>query len=178
MSGAVGQIFPSIVWRTEVGPGDEASVRRLAIATGFFRPDEVEVACELVRDRLTQGASSGYEFVLADRPEGGLLGYACFGPIACTIGSVDLYWIIVDPSAQGLGLGRALMAEVERTVLRGGGRRVYIETSSLPKYAPTQRFYDRCGYTLEARLSDFYQPGDDKLVYSKVIDPGHAKSMF
>lgn len=157
----------SVMFRTVVRAEDEASVRRIAEATGFFRPDEVEVACELVRDRLSQGAASGYEFVLADDGAGELLGYACYGPIACTVGSVDLYWIIVDPMAQGQGLGRALMGEVERRVAEGGERRIYIETSSLEKYTPTQRFYERCGYELEARLRDFYQPGDDKLVYGK-----------
>lgn len=155
---------------------DEAAIRRMADATDFFRPDEVDVACELVRERLERGPESGYEFVLADETASlsagapsRLLAYACFGPIACTVGSYDLYWIIVDPAHQGRGLGRLLIDAVERRVQAAAGRKVYIETSSLPRYAPTQRFYDRCGYTLEARLPDFYQPGDDKLVYAKVV---------
>lgn len=156
-------------FRTRLHADDELRVRRIADATGFFRPDEVDVACELVRDRLAHGPLSGYEFVLADGADGNLIGYACFGPIACTIGGVDLYWIIVEPAAQGKGLGRAIMAEVEHRATESGGRRIYIETSSLPKYAPTQRFYGRCGYALEARLPDFYQPGDDKLIYCKSL---------
>lgn len=162
-----------VVWRASVRGPDEAAVRRLAEATGFFRPDEVDVACELVRERLSRGPESGYEFVLADDASGALTGYACFGPIACTVGSFDLFWIIVDPARQGRGLGGMLVAEVERRVRALGGRGVYIETSSLARYEPTRRFYERCGYRVEARLRDFYQPGDDKLVYVKpMTGPG------
>lgn len=157
--------------RTEVTPRDEAEVRRLAEATGFFRADETEIACELVRDRLAQGPASGYEFVVAESAEGRMLGYASFGEIPCTIGAYDLYWIIVDPALQGRGLGKLLVREVESAVRVLRGRLVYIETSSIPLYAPTHAFYERCGYTLAARLADFYKPGDDKLVYAKSL--GH-----
>lgn len=157
--------------RTEVTPRDEAEVRRLAEATGFFRPDEVDIACELVRDRLAQGPASGYEFVVAESAEGRMLGYASFGEIPCTIGAYDLYWIIVDPALQGRGLGKLLVREVESAVRVLRGRLVYIETSSVPLYAPTHTFYERCGYALAARLADFYKPGDDKLVYAKSL--GH-----
>jgi GNAT superfamily N-acetyltransferase len=154
--------------------GDEAAVRRMAEATGFFRDDEVEVACELVRERLERGPASGYEFVFADGAGGEPLGYACFGPIPCTVGSFDLYWIVVDPGVQRRGLGGVLLAGAEQAARRAGGRRMYIETSSLSKYEPTRRFYERAGYTLEARMVDFYQPGDDKMIYGKVLVGGGA----
>lgn len=161
-----------VVWREAVRASDEGAIRRMAVATGFFRDDEVEIACELVRERLHRGEASGYEFVLVDDAQGELMGYACYGPIACTVGSYDLFWIIVNPSHQGAGLGRLLVGRVERAIARLGGRHVYIETSSLPKYEPTRRFYERCGYDLAARLADFYQVGDDKLVFLKKLVPG------
>jgi len=143
----------------------------MAEATGFFRADEVEIAAELVRERLEKGIASGYEFVFADGVAGEVMGYACYGEIPCTIGSYDLYWIIVDPKHQGKGLGRALVAEAERRIAVKGGRRIYIETSSMPQYEPTQGFYTACGYTIEARFADFYKPGDAKLVYAKAVGP-------
>lgn len=143
----------------------------MAEATGFFRADEVEVAAELVRERLEKGMASGYEFLFAEDASGEVMGYSCYGEIACTIGSYDLYWIVVDPQHQRKGLGRALVAETERRIAARGGRRIYIETSSLPQYAPTQGFYDSCGYIIEARLEDFYKPGDAKLVYVKAVAP-------
>jgi GNAT superfamily N-acetyltransferase len=154
--------------RVAVVPGDPDAIRELAALTGFFRPDEIEIAAELAAERLSRGPASGYEFLFAESA-GQLIGFACFGPIACTVGSYDLYWIAVDPHWQRKGIGRRLIAEVESLVVRAGGRRIYVDTSGQPKYEPTRAFYERCGYTLPARLADFYAPGDDKVIYAKAL---------
>ena len=157
-----------------VGGLDEAAVRRVVQATAFFRDDEVDVAAELVREASHRGIASGYRCIFADGPDGELLGYACFGEIACTLGSFDLYWIVVDPAAQGRGLGSALLMEVEQRVMHMGGRRVYIETSSQAKYAPTRAFYLRSGYVVDARLAEFYAPNDDKIIFVKPVGTASA----
>jgi ribosomal protein S18 acetylase RimI-like enzyme len=146
---------------------DAAAIRAMVETTGFFRSDEADVAQELIEDRIKRADDSDYLFVLADDADGSLVGYACYGEIACTVGSYDLYWIVVDPRQQGRGLGRALVHEVERQIAAVQGRRIYIETSSLEKYAPTRAFYLACGYTEAARLPDFYTPGDAKVIYVK-----------
>lgn len=154
--------------RDHVVPPDCEAVRSLVARTGFFRPDEIEIAVELVEERLARGATSGYEFVFAER-DGEVVGYACYGPIGCTLGSYDLYWIAVDPRVQRAGIGRRLVSAVESRVAAAGGRRIYIDTSSQPKYSSTRTFYERCGCHLEARLADFYAPGDDRVIYVKPI---------
>jgi ribosomal protein S18 acetylase RimI-like enzyme len=100
------------------------------------------------------------------------LGYACYGPIGCTIGSYDLYWIAVDPTRQGQGIGRMLVEETERRIQNAGGRHIYIETSGRPQYTPTRQFYERCGYELGAVLKDFYDQDDDKWIWKKALRPG------
>jgi ribosomal protein S18 acetylase RimI-like enzyme len=154
--------------RDRVDPADADAVRSLVARTGFFRPDEIEIAVELVDERLANGLASGYEFVFGER-NGSVIGYACFGPIGCTLGSYDLYWIAVDPRHQRSGIGRRLLAAVEARVAATGGRRIYIDTSNQPNYAATRAFYERNGYTCEARLIDFYAPGDDRVIYVKAI---------
>jgi ribosomal protein S18 acetylase RimI-like enzyme len=161
--------------REEVQPSDRDAVRRLVEATGFFRPDEVEVAVELVDTRLEKGEPSGYEFLFAEE-SGRMAGYACYGPIACALGAYDLYWIAVEPAFQGRGLGRALLNEVERRVESRSGRHVYIETSGRPQYEPTRAFYRRCGYELAAVLEDFYDRGDAKLIWRKPCGPRDPSS--
>lgn len=153
--------------RDAVHGQDVERVRALVADTGFFRPDEVAVAVELVEDRLAKGLqASGYHFLFADQGDR-LGGYACFGPIPCTLTSWDLYWIAVAPMAQGRGLGRALMQAVEEAVRAADGLSVYIETSSRPQYDPTRAFYLACGYRIEHVFDDFYAPGDGKTVYRK-----------
>ena len=155
--------------RDEVRPEDAAAVRDIVASTGFFRPDEVEVAVELVTERLARGDASGYHFVLME-DAGQVAGYACYGPIACTVGSFDLFWIAVHESRRGLGLGRVLMREAEARIAAMGGRRVYVETSGKAQYAPTRAFYEKFGYRQEARFAEFYDVGDDKVVYVRVLE--------
>jgi GNAT superfamily N-acetyltransferase len=169
---------PTVVFRDEPRESDAAAVGEIVASTGFFHDFEIDIAVELVRERLEKGIASGYYFIFADDDAARPVGYACYGPIACTVGSFDLYWIAVHHSQRGKGLGRRIMAETERAIAAGvrdasgrvvRGRRVYIETSSKPQYAPTREFYERCGYVEEARFRDFYADGDDKLVFVKTV---------
>jgi GNAT superfamily N-acetyltransferase len=157
-----------ITYRYELMPSDVEHIRDIVVSTGVF--NEVEIACavELAEERLAKGPASGYHFVFAER-DGQVIGYTCYGPIALTHGSYDLFWIAVSKSAQGLGLGRLLLEKSEQCVRQEGGRRVYIETSSRPPYAPTRAFYERCGYELEVVLKEFYGPGDGKAIYVKAV---------
>lgn len=158
----------AIVLRDDVRPGDAAAIRAIVRSSGFFHDHEIDVAVELVEDRLSRGPASDYRFLLADAG-GRTVGYACYGEIACTVGSYDLYWIAVHEEWRGRGLGRRLLAETERRIAASGGRRVYVETSSRPQYEPTRGFYERCGYTVAATLADFYAPGDGKVIFCKVV---------
>jgi ribosomal protein S18 acetylase RimI-like enzyme len=160
--------YTDIVYREEVNDQDWERVRSIIASSGFFYPQEVDVAVELIEERLHKGIASGYLFLFAEQA-GRTLGYTCFGPIACTLMSFDLYWIAVHNDYRGRGLGRALLEQSERLIAQRGGRRVYIETSSRQQYEPTRQFYRRCGYREEAVLREFYGPGDDKLVYVKVL---------
>jgi ribosomal protein S18 acetylase RimI-like enzyme len=135
-------------------------------STGFFRDDEIEIAVELVEERLARGTASGYEFIFAEL-DGILAGYACYGPIPCTTGSFDLYWIAVDPRYQRHGFGRALLSAVEIRIAARGGQRIYIDTSGKDQYASTRAFYERNGFHCDARLEDFYADGDDRVIYAK-----------
>lgn len=163
---------PAARLRDTVGRGDVAAVRALVEATGFFRPDEADVAVELVEDYLAKGAkASGYRFLFADAPGEALpLGYACFGPIPCTLASWDLYWIAVRPQLKGRGIGRMLMRRLEAAARAEGARAMYIETSARPQYDPTRAFYLACGYRIEHVFQDFYAPGDGRAVYVKRLD--------
>lgn len=154
--------------RYSVKPDDRDVVRSIIERTSYFRSDEVDVAVELVEEHLHRGIASGYHFVFAEC-NGAVVGYACFGPIACTVASYDLYWVAVDPVQQGQGIGRQLIDAVETQIIAAGGCRVYIDTSGQPKYAPTWRFYERSGFRCAARLLDFYAPGDDRLIFEKVV---------
>jgi ribosomal protein S18 acetylase RimI-like enzyme len=158
----------SLFFREEVTSGDRQAVGRLVRATGFFSEEEIDIAVELVEERLAKGDASGYFFLFAEAGNR-LLGYACFGPIPGTAHSFDLYWIAVDPGKQGRGVGRKLMAMSETLMAQSGCVRVYADTSSRPQYEPTRAFYLSCGYVQEAFFADFYAPGDGKVIFVKSL---------
>ena len=158
-------------WRNDVRAGDPNAVGQLVAATGFFSDAEKDVAVELVDEALARGAASGYFFVFADSPvnAGKLDGYSCYGPIPATASSFDLYWIAVAPSVQRNGLGRELLEETERRAAEAGATQMFVDTSGREQYAPTRAFYERMGYDKAAELTDFYAPGDAKIIYAKVL---------
>ncbi len=158
-------------WRYGAQESDVDAVARLIAATGFFSTEEQLLAVELVEERLARGRASGYEFLFADDPdkEGQLLGYTCFGPIPATASSYDLYWIAVSPRTQRQGLGGKLLRETERLAREQQATRMFVDTAGRADYAPTRAFYERMGYHVEANITDFYAPGDAKVIYARQL---------
>jgi len=153
-----------LIFRYEPTMKDIDNVRDIITSTNFFQDHEIPVAVELVEERLEKGLESGYHFIFASIV-GKTIAYACYGEIPCTKGSYDLYWIVTHNDYRGKGIGKALMAEVEKQIMGSGGRVIYIETSSKPQYKPTRLFYENYGCVTEAVLKDFYDYGDDKIIY-------------
>ena len=156
-------------YRESVTPEDVQNVRDIVQSTGFFSEDEINIATELVTERLEKGLKSEYYFIFAE-DNGRTIGYSCFGPIPATRFSYDLYWIAVHDDYRGKGIGRGVLEASEKAIDRLGGKRIYIETSGREQYQPTRAFYLSCDYAEEGRLEDFYAPGDAKFFYVKSLD--------
>ena len=88
--------------------------------TGFFRPDEIEIAREVLDAALAEGPAGHYQSFAATVNRD-VIGWICFGPTPCTIGSFDMYWIGVAGPWQGRGIGRALTAFAEKAIAERGG---------------------------------------------------------
>jgi ribosomal protein S18 acetylase RimI-like enzyme len=154
--------------RDQPAAGDPAAVRRLTTASGGFSDTEVQIAVELVEERLARGLeASGYHFLFAETEAREPLGYACFGPIPLTAASWDLYWIAVPALAQRQGIGRRVLAAAETAAVAAGAATLYADTSGRSDYARTRDFYRRAGYEDVAELADFYAPGDAKIIFAK-----------
>lgn len=154
-----------------VGRAHRARLEQLTRTTGLFREAEVATAVELLDASLGERGTDDYRFVGAfDRDE--LMGYACWGPTPGTEGTWDLYWIVVDRTRQGTGIGTQLLTEVEQRLKADGCRLVVVETSSRADYTPTRGFYAARGYTRAATIPGYYAPGDDLVIYTKDLTDG------
>jgi GNAT superfamily N-acetyltransferase len=158
----------NITFRTIPEKRDINRVREIIESTKFFYDHEVEIAADLVAERLELGESTGYYFVFAE-VDGVTVAYSCFGPILMSDTSFDLYWIATHNDYRGKGIGKKLMDETESQARSMGCKILIAETSGLPHYEPTRVFYIKTDFELEAKLRDFYKMGDDKLFYTKRI---------
>jgi GNAT superfamily N-acetyltransferase len=148
---------------------DREAVRSLIVGTGAFKLHEVDVAMELVDIALTRPGQEDYHPYVLEEENGTVAAYACFGKNPMTKATFDLYWLATRADRMGKGYGRKIVAFVEEEAKRRGGRLLVIETSSKESYGTTREFYIKIGCTLAAQLPDYYDEGDDKLIYLKRI---------
>ena len=148
-----------------IEPGGRDAIRALVESTGAFKPHEVDVAMELVDVALGDPKQDDYHPYVIAEDDGTVVAYACFGKNPMTRFTFDLYWIATRKDRMGKGYGRRMVDFVLDQVRSRGGRLLVIETSSKESYGDTRVFYDKIGCTLAAQIKDYYDEGDDKLIY-------------
>ena len=154
----------------ETEAGDVERLLDVVRRTAVFSPEEVGVAAELLEEATCRRESTTYRSITA-LADGRVAGYILFGPTPMTLGTWDLYWMAVEPSLQGRGIGAGLVRAMEDRIRAEGGRLVRVETSGLPEYAPTRAFYERVGYPESSRVQDFYWPGNALCTHVKALSP-------
>ena len=99
--------------------------------------------------------------------DGQVAGFAYYAPTVMTDRGWHLYWIAVSKHIHARGIGGALLKYVEEEIRDAGGRQLLIETSSLPHYEPTRKFYLKHAYEQACAQPDYYADGDDMVVFRK-----------
>jgi ribosomal-protein-alanine N-acetyltransferase len=89
-----------------------------------------------------------------------LLGFAAFRRV---IDEAELLNIAVDPDHQHQGIGRALLEEARKRLLKLGARRVFLEVRRTNE--PALQLYYSVGFGLHSLRKDYYRdPPDDAYV--------------
>jgi ribosomal protein S18 acetylase RimI-like enzyme len=153
----------------EATPEDTPHLVEIARGTGVFKPLEIKALQEVLDDYHAHNRADGHHAVVFER-EGRPIGFAYYAPAAMTDRTWYLYWIAVSKQIQARGIGAALLDHAELEIQRECGRVLMIETSSLPHYELTRRFYLKQGYDREAVLRDYYADGDDMVIFRKRLD--------
>jgi len=149
-----------------VVPEDMAALKAVIDATGVFPSHLLDAMLAAYF-----GGDSVDEFWLTD-DDGGPVAVAYCTPERMAQGTWNLYLIAVHPDYQGQGRGTRMLRHVEKALAVRGERLLLVETSGLATFDRTREFYRRCGYGEEARIRDFYEAGEDKVVFRKVLDSG------
>lgn len=151
-----------------ITPKDTPALLAVAEATGLFQPPELQELSEAIAATF-EGTLGINHTWLTDDDRGELVSVAYYAPEPMTRGTWNLYLIAVHPHHQRQGRGAALLRHIEQTLKEQGERMLIVETSGLPHFEGTRTFYCNCGYAEEARIRDFYQAGEDKIVYRKLL---------
>jgi len=148
---------------------DRNAIEAILKSTGFFYEFEIVIALELADETIKKGETeSGFYWMkIVDNNE--LVAFAMYGKNELTTHSWELYWIAVHNNSRNKKLGSKLLKAVEEDIKKIGGKILWIETSGRPLYMPTETFYKRNGYTLQASLKDFYATSDPKQIYAKTL---------
>lgn len=148
-------------------PEDVTALLEVANATGLFAPEHLELLRDMLADYFGDRSDDG-NFWITDDDHGPVgVAYCELERMADQVWNLQL--IAIHPERQRQGRGRTLLHYVEQALQARGGRLLLVETSGLPDFERTRAFYCKCGYEEEARIRDFYQVGEDKIVYRKAL---------
>ena len=149
-------------------PKDSAAVIDLVVAADMFSVDDAWLVEGMLADYFDGNNDDGHVCVIDD--EGAPLGVAYYQPKSAADRVWDLTMIAVQPNRQGQGRGTTMLQHVEEDLRARDQRLLLVETSSLPQYDRTRAFYVKCGYEEEARIRDYWESGDDLIVFRKALN--------
>ena len=153
---------------------DEAAVMELALVNDMFGPDELEGLRSAFRS-ATSGEEDGHQWHVVVDSDDRVTAAAYVAPEPFADRLWNLYFLAVSPAAHGRGTASRLIGYVEQLLRAAGSeaaRVLIVETSSTEQYAAARAFYRARGFDEEARIREYYGPGDHKVVYWKALTAG------
>ena len=144
-------------------PADLPALKQVIDANQLFPADMLD---KMIFDYFNNDRCQDYWFTYDN---GKPIAIAYCAPEKMTAGTWNLYLIAVHPDYQGIGLGTSIVRHVEQALARQGERILLVETSGLASFESTRKFYRQCGYHQEAIIREFYQAGEDKIVFCKSL---------
>lgn len=122
---------------------------------------------DMINDYLNNESSTDFWFTTIENEKPVSIGYCA--PERLTEGTYNLYAIAVNKSLQGNGIGKQMMEYIESHLRKSGNRILIVETSGKPEFELTREFYIKCQYIKQAVIPEFYEKGDDKVVFWKKL---------
>ncbi len=98
-----------------------------------------------------------------------LKGFAYTVRAEMTEGTWNMLALGVRKHVQGKGLGAALVAATEDALRSHAAHLLIVDTSGTDAFADARTFYLARGFEEEARIRDYWAPGDDKITFRKAL---------
>ena len=153
-------------------PADTDQIKQLALDNHMFEPEELGVFDEMLAG-FFDGSLDDHQWIVAQADgSAAIAGAAYYAPEPFADRMWNLYFIATARDHHGSGTGTMLVGHVEEALRALGGsvaRTLIVDTSSLDDYEQARVFYEARGFVEEARLRDFYGPGDHKVTFWKLL---------
>ena len=146
---------------------DLPALTEMLHGVGVFTAAEIDCCLSLAKETLD--GSDEYSWLLAEE-EDRIQALICYGPVALTERTYDLYWILRSPKAKSRGAAAAVLQAAEGDLRNKKARLFVLNTSGTSPYEPAHQFYQRHGFELSARIPEYYRPGDDLLIFTKRLE--------
>lgn len=143
---------------------DIAAVKNVLDAVALF-PSELLDEMTHSYFELENTTELWYTYTLQDEP----VAVMFVAPERMTVGTYNLYLIAVHPLHQSKGIGRTMVCALINLLKEKQGRLLLVETSGLPEFVATRRFYRQLDFHQEAVIREFYQQGEDKVIFWKKL---------
>jgi ribosomal protein S18 acetylase RimI-like enzyme len=151
----------------DINRDDIPAVVAIAVDSGLFPAEHAGFVEKMMDDYFAGRRDEGHRCVIdvADEP----IAIAYYEPALATDRTWYLTMIGVRGGSKGQGRGTALMHHMEDDLRTRRQRLLLVETSSTTAFDRTRTFYKKCGYDEEARVRDYYEPGDDMILFRKML---------
>lgn len=143
---------------------DVAQLKVVVDSCGLFPSEYLE---DMLTDYFENEASQDLWYTTdhGGRP----VGIAYCAPEKFTDGTYNLLAIGVLNELQGQGIGKEMMTYIEQELVTRSNRILIVETSGSSEFELTRKFYGKLGYVREATIRDFWQEGEDKVIFWKKL---------
>ncbi len=155
-------------------PADRAAMHALVADVGLFAAEELDEVGDTLDAFFSEQAGSDFWVVGVVGAAVVALGY--YAPERMTRGTWNLYLLAVHPDHQGMGHGRGVVRFVEDDLRSRGARLLLIETSGVAEFHAQRDFYAGLVYRQEAVIRQFYDAGDDKVIFALDLGETHNPS--
>lgn len=153
---------------TTIRKVEKSDVAQLKVVLDSIELFPSELLDEMIADYFENPASEDLWFTAIQDNQAVGVGYCA--PEKLTEGTYNLYAIGVLNAVQGNGIGSEMMDYIEKDLKSKGHRILIVDTSGSDEFRLTRRFYEKLRYTQEAVIRDFWNEGDDKVIFWKRLN--------
>jgi len=147
-----------------ISKSDIEGLKKVVDSSELFPSEYLD---EMISDYLNNPETQDIWFTNIDDNTPTAIGYCISEKL--TNGTYNLLAIGVAKDSQRRGIATEMMRYIEQRLKQINGRILIVETSSDDAQIGARKFYDKIGYTQMAAIKDFWNDGEDKIVFWKKL---------